>query len=101
MASYELKNLAEPDDVREFPFGRGEIVDIGGGKVMRMTLQPGWRWSEHVKPAAGTELCQAPHFQYLVTGRLGVRTRGRRGVRGRARGRELAACRARRLGGRR
>ena len=74
MASFELRNFAEPDDVREFPFGRGEIVDIGGGKVMRMTLQPGWRWSDHVKPAAGTELCQAPHFQYLISGRLGVRT---------------------------
>src|SRR5512139_3775218 len=74
MASFELKNFAEPDEVREFPFGRGEIVDIGGGKVMRITLQPGWRWSEHVKPTAGTELCQAPHFQYLASGRLGVRT---------------------------
>ena len=74
MASFELKNFAEPDDVREFPFGRGEIVDIGGGKVMRMTLQPGWRWSEHVKPAAGTEFCEAPHFQYLISGRIGVRT---------------------------
>jgi hypothetical protein len=59
VANFELKNFAKPDDVLEFPFGRGEIVDIGGGQVLHMTLQPGWRWSEHVKPAAGTELCQA------------------------------------------
>jgi quercetin dioxygenase-like cupin family protein len=74
MASFELKSFAQPDDVREFPFGRGEIVDIGGGHVMRMTLQAGWRWSDHVKPAAGTELCLAPHFQYLLSGTLRVRT---------------------------
>lgn len=37
---------------------------------MRITLQPGWRWSEHVKPAAGTEWCEAPHFQYVISGHL-------------------------------
>ena len=74
MASFELKSFAEPDDVLDFPFGRGEIVDIGGGKVLHMMLQPGWGWSDHVKPAAGTEWCEAPHFQYLVSGRIGVRT---------------------------
>ena len=94
MASFELKNFADPDDVREFPFGRGEIVDIGGGKVMRMTLQPGWRWSDHVKPAAGTELCEAPHFQCLISGRLGVQDGRRQRVRGRSRGCELADARA-------
>jgi quercetin dioxygenase-like cupin family protein len=74
MTVFELKNFASPDDVREFPFGRGEIVDIGGGQVMRITLQPGWRWSEHVKPVTGTDLCEAPHFQYLISGRIHVRT---------------------------
>jgi len=73
MAGFELKNFAAPDDVREFPFGKGDIVDMGGGKVMHMILQPGWRWSDHVKPTTGTELCEAPHFQYLVSGRLAVR----------------------------
>ena len=48
-------------------------MDIGGGKVALLTLQPGWRWSEHVKPAVGTELCQAPHFQYVISGRIGAR----------------------------
>jgi quercetin dioxygenase-like cupin family protein len=37
-----------------------------------MTLQPGWRWSEHVKPRAGTDLCEAPHFQYNVSGTIHV-----------------------------
>jgi quercetin dioxygenase-like cupin family protein len=47
-------------------------VNIGGGEVGRYTLEPGWRWSEHVKPVAGTEWCEAPHFQYLVSGKLHV-----------------------------
>lgn len=73
MAGSEVKNFAQPDEVREFPFGRGEVLDIGGGKVLRMTLQPGWRWSDHVRPSVGTDLCQAPHFQVVVSGRIGVR----------------------------
>ena len=64
----EHKRLATPDETREFERGRLEIVEIGGGSVGRLTLQAGWRWSEHVKPIAGTELCAAPHFQYHVTG---------------------------------
>ncbi len=62
-----------PSEVREMPFGKAEIVMLGGSPIMRMTLQPGWRWSEHVKPMAGTELCEAPHFQYSISGRIGVR----------------------------
>src|SRR5919197_3413312 len=63
MAAYERKDLAKPDEVREFPKGRLELVNAGGGVVGRLVLEPGWRWSEHVKPIAGTEWCEAPHFQ--------------------------------------
>lgn len=49
-----------------------EIVNIGGGGVGLLTLEPGWRWSDHVKPIAKTELCEAPHFQYQLSGRLHV-----------------------------
>ena len=73
MASPEVKNFESPDEVLEFPHGRGEVVSIGGGKVLRLSLQPGWRWSDDVKPATGTELCEAPHFQYLISGRIAVR----------------------------
>ena len=68
----EHKRLAIPDEVREFERGRLDIVQIGGGTVGRLTLQPGWRWSEHVKPIAGTDLCEAPHFQYHVAGTLHI-----------------------------
>ena len=76
MARAEHMSFDAPDEVRDMPLGKAEIIKIGGGEVMRMILQPGWRWSEHVKPLAKTELCEAPHFQYTVSGRIGVRMAG-------------------------
>lgn len=67
------KSFDSPDEVREFPLGRAEIVEIGEGEVGRYTVQPGWRWSEHIKPIAGTELCEAPHFQFHLAGTLRIR----------------------------
>jgi hypothetical protein len=72
MASYERKDLRNPDEVRTFEKGRLELVNIGDGVVGRLVLEPGWRWSEHVKPLAQTELCEAPHFQYHAAGTLHV-----------------------------
>ena len=72
MASAERKDLNDADDTRTFPRGKAELVSIGGGQVGRLTFEPGWRWSEHVKPIAGTESCEAPHFQYHVSGRLHI-----------------------------
>jgi hypothetical protein len=69
----EHKSFDRPDEVREFPNGRSEILDIGGGQVGRLVLQPGWRWSNDVKPIAKTDSCQVPHFQYHVSGRIAVR----------------------------
>jgi hypothetical protein len=69
----ERKAFKSPDEVREFPNGRAEIVKVGDSEVGRLTFQPGWRWSTDVKPIAKTESCQAPHFQYHVSGRLGIR----------------------------
>ncbi|MCJ7492022.1 MAG: cupin domain-containing protein, partial [Dehalococcoidia bacterium] len=60
------------DETRTFEKGRLDLINIGGGTVGRLTLQPGWRWSKHVKPIAGTEWCEAPHFQYHLSGRLHV-----------------------------
>ena len=68
----EHKSFAAPDEVREFPLGQAEILEIGEGEVGRYTVQPGWRWSEHIKPVAGTELCEAPHFQFHVAGTLRI-----------------------------
>ena len=72
MANSEHKKFQSPDEVRTFEKGRVELVNIGGGVVGRLILQPGWRWSQHVKAIAKTEWCEAPHFQYHVSGRLHI-----------------------------
>jgi hypothetical protein len=72
MRNTEYKNFASSDETRTFNHGRVELLNIGDGTVGKLTLEPGWRWSEDVKPAAGTEWCEAPHFQYHVSGTLHV-----------------------------
>jgi quercetin dioxygenase-like cupin family protein len=72
MAITEHRTFKDPDETREFPHGRAEILKIGDAEVGRLIFEPGWRWSEHVKPIAGTESCEAPHFQYHVSGRIAV-----------------------------
>ena len=66
------KSLNTPEEVRSFPKGKLELVTVTGITFGRGTFEPGWRWSESVKPIAGTETCEAPHTQYHVSGRLMV-----------------------------
>jgi quercetin dioxygenase-like cupin family protein len=73
MASIEKKSINSPDDTRTFEKGKMDLVNIGGGAVGLATFQPGWRWSDHVKPIAKTEWCQAPHFGYSLSGRAKVK----------------------------
>jgi hypothetical protein len=73
MKKAELKNFGTPDEVRVFPKGRVELFKIGGATVGRAILEPGWKWSTSVKPIAQTKSCEAPHFQYHISGILKVR----------------------------
>ncbi|ASD64984.1 cupin domain-containing protein [Bdellovibrio bacteriovorus] len=66
-------NFSSADEVREFPNGRLELVRFGEAVVGRATLQPGWRWSKSVKEIAQTDSCEAPHFQYHVSGVLRIK----------------------------
>ncbi len=68
----EVKRFNEPDEVREFPNGKLEIVTIGGVLVGRATFLPGWRWSKSLQSIAKTPSCEAPHFQYHVSGVLKI-----------------------------
>jgi len=63
----------KPDETREFNNGKAEILNIDNTPIGRLVLQPGWRWSNDVKPLAGTDSCEAPHFQYHVSGQLAIR----------------------------
>jgi hypothetical protein len=63
----EQKSFEVPDETRTFDFGAMDLLQIGGAEIGRLTLQPGWRWSDHVKPLAGTDLCEAPHCHRAMT----------------------------------
>ena len=69
----EHKSFTKPEEVRDFPNGRAEILQVGGAEVGRLVFQPGWRWSKDVKPLAKTASCEAPHFQYHGSGKLAIK----------------------------
>jgi hypothetical protein len=73
MKKMEAKSMNRPDEVRSFDKGKVELVKIGGATVGRAIFQPGWKWSESVKPLVKTKSCEAPHFQYHVSGTLRVK----------------------------
>jgi hypothetical protein len=73
MKKTEHRSFDMADEVREFNNGRVEILSVGGGEVGRLVLEPGWRWSNDVKPIAKTDSCEAPHFQYHVSGQIAIR----------------------------
>jgi hypothetical protein len=73
MDKAEVRGFAKPDEIREFPKGRVELIKVGGATGGRAVFEPGWRWAESVQPIAKTKSCEAPHFQYHVSGVLRVR----------------------------
>jgi ethanolamine utilization protein EutQ (cupin superfamily) len=68
-----LRRFDQPDEVREFEKGRLELVHVGGMTIGRASYEPGWRWTEHVRPAVETELCEVEHLGLVVEGRAAVR----------------------------
>ena len=73
MSSLEIKNMSNPDELRTLPKTKGEVIKIGDYTVMRGTFEPGWKWSECVKPTVGTPSCQVNHVLYVVSGKMVVR----------------------------
>ena len=63
--------------MREFPKGRLELVKIGGATIGRAVFAPGWRWATSLQPIVKTKSCDAPHFQYHVSGVLRILDDGR------------------------
>jgi len=64
-----LKRFAEPDETRVFEKGKFELFHIGGLTIGRATYEPGWKWSEHVGPSAGTQFCEVAHVGLVISGR--------------------------------
>ncbi len=71
--SQEAKNFDSPEEIRKFAdHGHVELVKLATGPVGLGTFEPGWRWSNDVKPLQGTESCQVHHIGYVVSGRMKV-----------------------------
>ena len=72
MPGIDSKNFSSPDETRSFDKGKMEIITLGKATVGRATFEPGWKWSECVKPIAGTDTCQVAHLGYVVSGQMHV-----------------------------
>jgi hypothetical protein len=71
-AKAEVKSFNKPEEVRNFPNGKVELVKVGGAMIGRAVFEPGWKWSTSVQPLVKTKSCEAPHYQYHVSGALKV-----------------------------
>ena len=73
MATLNKKNFDNPDETMTPEKMKVDNVDLGNGvKAARMTTQPGWKWSECIKPMIGTDTCQKNHVGVCVNGKLMV-----------------------------
>jgi Cupin domain len=73
MATLEVRSADSPDETRPFQaHGGAAMVHVAGRTVGRGTFEPGWRWSQDVKPIAGTDSCQTAHFGYVLSGQMHV-----------------------------
>jgi hypothetical protein len=72
MVKMQKKSISNPEETRNFPKGKVDLVTLEGITFGLATFEPGWKWSESVKPIAKTQSCQAPHTNYHLSGRLHV-----------------------------
>ncbi len=73
MTEFMIKSLDKPDETEEYPHAKADLVHIGNWDVYRLTIDPGWRFSEHAGPLMGTETCQDEHPLWMVlSGRFAV-----------------------------
>ena len=72
MAGLTVKQFDKPDETRTPDKTKMQVVELSSGKAARMSLEPGWKWSECIKPVVGGDSCQAHHVGVLVSGALHV-----------------------------
>jgi hypothetical protein len=73
MAAAEVKSFDSPDETRPFEGkGKADVVQLAGKAIGRGEFEPGWRWSENIKPIAGTDSCEVSHLGYCLSGRMKV-----------------------------
>ena len=74
MGTVATKSLDKPDETREFPKGSAAMVSIGSTMIGRARMEPGWRWSNDLKPIVGTEKCMILHKGYCISGAMIIQT---------------------------
>ena len=72
MKKLYAKNFADADEVKTPPKAKVEVVKLGNVNASKLILEPGWKWSECIKPAVGTDSCEKAHFGVCVSGKLVV-----------------------------
>ena len=72
MATFEHRDFSAPDETRTPDKTKVELVNLAGGQIGRYTFQPGWRWSECIKPVVNTDTCQVEHVGYCISGSIHV-----------------------------
>ena len=75
MAGIQSGDFDSPDETRTPEKTRVDVVRLGDTAAGRFTFEPGWKWSECIKPVAGTESCQARHVGVVQSGRMRVTQR--------------------------
>jgi quercetin dioxygenase-like cupin family protein len=72
-SEFESADFSRPHETREFPKGKVELLTLRGLTFGRVTFEPGWRWSAHVKPLAGTSSCRAAHLGVQLSGTMHIK----------------------------
>lgn len=70
---FKVKNFTNADEVTEIPNGRIEVIRLNDKYASKTTFKPGWKWSESVKPLAGTASCEFNHNLYIISGTMRVK----------------------------
>jgi len=73
VTKFESKSHDNPDEVRSPAKTRVEVVRLPGFTLGRLNMEPGWKWSECVKPVVKTDSCQVSHVGYVVSGTITVK----------------------------
>jgi hypothetical protein len=73
MAGVEARDFGAPDETRKPGKTTIELVNMAGGQIGRYIFEPGWHWSEHIKPMAKTDSCQVEHIGYVISGALRIK----------------------------
>jgi quercetin dioxygenase-like cupin family protein len=73
MSNIAKKSLNQPEETQASEKVKVDSVSIDGLKIQRVTAEPGWQWSKHLKPVVGGDSCQKHHLIYVISGKLASR----------------------------